>query len=219
MTMTDPDPPRPNFNVYVSATAVKLRRFKIAAGYYALQGNSAVFAWNPEEQLPVEERRIIMPHEFRSSPEVVLVDARVLTALDGSTRTDRLLSLTPRQFEELVAGLLERKQLGYRVLLSPIGPDGGVDIIAERQTEIGPELVVVQCKRYASHKKVDRPTVQQFCTVVDDSKATRGLIVTTSCFTRVALNYIELKKHRVTGVNRAKLEEWMQGVHGGVRRG
>jgi hypothetical protein len=82
--MTDPDPPRPNFNVYVSATAVKLRRFKIAAGYYALQGNSAVFAWNPEEQLPVEERRIIMPHEFRSSPEVVLVDARVLTALNGA---------------------------------------------------------------------------------------------------------------------------------------
>lgn len=29
---------------------------------------------NPEEQLPVEERRIILPQEFRSSPSVVLVD-------------------------------------------------------------------------------------------------------------------------------------------------
>jgi restriction endonuclease Mrr len=50
-------------------------------------------------------------------------------------------------------------------------------------------LVLVQCKRFSPRKKVGEPTVKQLCTVVDDEKATRGLIVTTSTFTSVALKH------------------------------
>jgi hypothetical protein len=161
--------------------------------------------WSPEQELPVEEQRLITPQEFRSSPVVIQVDARLLRALDE--QPERLLSLTARQFEEFVADLLKR--LGYRAALSPKGRDGGIDIVADRTTDVGPELVLVQCKRFAT-KKVDEPTVKQLCTVVDDHKATRGLIVTTSTFTSVALKYIDTKKYRVAGADQSRLREWMR---------
>jgi restriction system protein len=83
-------------------------------------------------------------------------------------------------------------------------------------TPIGPELVIVQCKRYAPDKKVGEPTVKQLCAVVDvdDQKATRGLIVTTSTFTSVALKYIDWKKHKVSGADHVKLQEWMRIIRG-----
>jgi hypothetical protein len=172
----------------------------------------AVFApvddapWSPEHALPVEEQRFITPQEFRSSPAIIRVDARVLRALDD--RPERILSLKWRDFEMFVANLLER--LGYHTRLSPMGRDGGYDIEADRETDIGPERVLVQCKRFTPPMKVGVPIVKQFCTVIDDHRATRGLIATTSTFTSVALKYIEMKKHTVSGADLGKLREWMQ---------
>jgi restriction endonuclease Mrr len=217
MTDSDPPMPMPNLsNVFARAALIsanaELRNvhFKVAAGFYALQGKSAAFAWNPEEQLPIEERRIITPQEFRSFPALIQVDVRLLQLLDQ--QPERILSLDSRQFERLVTTLLEG--LGYRTVLSPVGRDGGVDIVADRMTDIGPELVLVQCKRFAASKKVSQPTVKQLCMDVEDRDATRGLIVTTSTFTSVALKYIEVKKHRVSGADRGKLEQWVRDVLG-----
>jgi restriction system protein len=167
--------------------------------------------WNPEQTLPVEERRIITPQEFRSAPALIQVDARLLHQLDQNP--ERILSLTWRQFESFVASLLQG--LGYHVAVSPMGRDGGIDITADRMTPLGAELVLVQCKRFAPSKKVSEPIVKQLCATVDDRKATRGLIVTTSTFTSVALKYIEWKKHKVTGADRGKLQEWMRVIRGG----
>jgi HJR/Mrr/RecB family endonuclease len=169
-------------------------------------------AWNPEHDLPVEEQRLITPQEFRSSPGVILVDSRLLRVLDQ--RPEQILSLSAREFEEFVASLLER--LGYHAAVTPVGRDGGIDISAHRTTDIGTELVLVQCKRYGPTKKVDEPTVKQLCTVVDDHKATRGLIVTSSTFTSVALRYIEAKRYRVSGADLSKLQEWMRLARAGT---
>lgn len=163
-------------------------------------------AWNPEEQLPVEERRIILPPEFRSSPAVVIVDPRVLQFFD--TQPERMLRLSPWQFQEFVAQVLE--ELGYHAVLGPRGRDGGVDIIADRDTPVGPEVVLVQCKRNAAHKKVGEPVVKQLAMDVTDRGVTRGLIVTTSTFTSVALKYIEQKRHTLSGADYQKLQEWVR---------
>jgi hypothetical protein len=49
--------------------------------------------WEPERDLPEEHRLIITPQEFRSSPNVILVDPRLLRVIDD--RTEQLLSLMP----------------------------------------------------------------------------------------------------------------------------
>ena len=52
-----------------------------------------------------------------------------------------------------------------------------MDIVADRDTPVGPEIVLVRCKRNAPQNKVGEPAVKQLAMEVDDQRATRGLIV------------------------------------------
>lgn len=67
----------------------------------------------------------------------------------ASSNPKMFLELPPRQFEQLVAGLL--RQFGYQVRLTPVSHDGGIDIIATRDAlpSATPDQVIVVCKRYA----------------------------------------------------------------------
>ena len=67
-------------------------------------------------------------------------------------------SINPYDFQELVADLL--RGMGYFVSwVSPVGKDGGVDIIAHPDP-LGtqPPRLKVQVKRH-SESRIDRPTV------------------------------------------------------------
>jgi restriction endonuclease Mrr len=118
--------------------------------------------------------------------------------------------LSPRQFEELVARLLE--QFGYKVRLGPGSKDHGVDVAAYRESELGPELVLVQCKRYDFENKVGEPVVKQLYADVTTTGASRGLLVTTSAFTSDALRYIEQIRYRVIGADFETLRQWFNRV-------
>ena len=113
----------------------------------------------------------------------------------------------PRQFEELVASLLQT--FDYTVRLGPRGRDGGIDVFAERVTDVGLELTLVQCKRYGAQKKVGEPLIKQFYNEVRDREATRGLYATTGLFTACALLYIDAKKYRLSGADGPRLREWI----------
>jgi len=107
--------------------------------------------WNPEQNLVPIERSKFSLEDFRSNPSVVVVDPRVIEFLSKDSK--RLFTLSPRQFEELVAELMHR--LGYSVQLGQLERDGGVDVFAERPSEIGDELVLIQCKHFASIAKLE----------------------------------------------------------------
>jgi len=163
-------------------------------------------------RLPEEERRIITPDEFRRGLVADPIDLRLIQYLDAHPH--EVLKLTPRRFEELVARLLH--QFGYRVRLGPGSKDRGVDVVAERDTDFGPELVLVQCKRYAFENRVGEPFVKQLYADVTKEEATRGLVVTTSAFTSDALKYIEAIRYRVSGADFKMLKEWFTRVRRGM---
>ncbi len=102
----------------------------------------------------------------------------------------RLRSMSPKEFEHVVADLLV--SLGYKDV-KVVGGSGdlAVDITARK----GKDKVVVQCKRYAS-KKVGSPELQMFIgMMLTEYKADKGIFVTTSSFTRDAVRLAE--RHRV----------------------
>lgn len=161
--------------------------------------------WNPEKQLPQEDKLILTPEEFRN-PELRLVtDPRLIAYID--LHPDEIYSLTPRQFEELIAELLSK--MGYKVRLGPGSKDGGVDVFAERDLDFGPELTLVQCKRNSPEHKVGEPIIKQLHADVNDRKASKGLVVTTSFFTSTALKYIESCKYRLAGADFSYLQKWI----------
>ena len=157
-------------------------------------------------KLPPEDRRIITPEEFRASPVLLGSDPHLLQHLDQ--HPEALYTLTPRQFEELMADLLSGR--GYSVELTGQGRDGGVDIYATRSSDEGLTLVIVQCKRNAADNKVGEPVVKQLFADVELRDATRGLIATTSTFTSGALAVIEQLKYRLAGADADLVREWIR---------
>jgi len=165
--------------------------------------------WNPETNLPEAERRVITPEEFRSG-RVVIGDPELIRYLAEHPEALRSV-LTWRQFEELVAELLKKSK--HEVHLSRRGRDGGIDIVAYRAGEFGPELTLVQCKHWED--MVGEPVVKQLYADVDLRRATHGLLVTTSHFTRDALKRIEEVKYRLAGRDLDALQDWMKKTVGG----
>lgn len=96
----------------------------------------------------------------------------------------KMRELSPRKFEELVADMFRNQ--GYDVTLTQRSKDGGMDIIAVQRSDIGTIMTIVECKRYAPDNKVGVDIVRGVYGVVEQQRATRGIIVTTSFFTRDA---------------------------------
>lgn len=94
-------------------------------------------------------------------------------------------SLSPREFEKLIAALLE--DLGWEIELTPQTKDGGKDIIATIPFGPGKLLGIVECKRYSPDHKVGIEIVERFVyTVREKTKASLGMMMTTSFFTQGA---------------------------------
>ena len=53
------------------------------------------------------------------------------------------------------------------------------------------------------------PIIKQLNADLNDRKASRGLLVTTSFFTRPALSYIEQAKYRLSGTDYDGLVAWL----------
>jgi|GEM_PF-6965987 len=103
--------------------------------------------------------------------------------------------LSPREFEELVAELFKRE--GYEVELTKQSRDGGKDIIAQRRTIAGFELLTIECKRYAKGNKVGIDVIQRSNGVRDEMQATKGVIATTSFFTQPAQDSAAAKPNQI----------------------
>jgi len=159
------------------------------------------------DRLPAPQKTILR-EEFLANPHVMLVDSRIVSYLDA--HPEDVFSLSAWQFQELIAEVLAR--FDYDVELGPRGRDGGVDVFARRRSAVGAELVLVQCKRNAPDNKVGQPVVKQLVADVQLQNATRGLVVTTSSFTRPALATISQWHFRLAGVDNAALAEWIRRV-------
>ena len=123
-------------------------------------------------------------------------------------RPDDLLRLTPREFERFIAELLEKD--GYEVELTPETRDGGFDIIAVKRADIVvPQLVLVECKRYSHTKRVGVQPVRQLYGLVSQQNASAGLLVTSSFFTRPALDFQQSVGHRLGLRDYEALKEWL----------
>ena len=121
-----------------------------------------------------------------------------------------LYDLDPRTFEELVAEIFRDK--GFRIEVTPRTRDGGKDIYAARSDSLGPVLYIIECKRYRSSRKVGVEAVRAFYGVAqaEQDPVTRGIIVTTSFFTRDAIDFATPLRYRLSLRDYHALTEWLR---------
>ncbi|CAG9262698.1 putative AAA domain-containing protein [Paraburkholderia caribensis] len=123
---------------------------------------------------------------------------------------DLMYTISPRDFELLVAELLHRQ--GYDIQVTPPSKDGGVDLYAAKSSEIGQFLFLVECKRYARSNPVQVDVVRSLYGNVQAKKATSGVIVTTSTFTRGAKSFQSQLHHQLQLKDYLNLRDWIAKV-------
>jgi hypothetical protein len=118
-----------------------------------------------------------------------------------------LYELDPRRFEELVAELLRAQ--GFEPTLTPRTRDGGRDIHAARSDALGSLLYLVECKRYAPKNKVGVEVVRAIHGVTSAERASKGVIVTTSSFTKDAIAFASPLKYGIGLHDFESLKSWL----------
>ena len=143
--------------------------------------------------LIIPDNRIITP-----SREIVqgitVVNDSLLKEI--KKKPEAMHSLSPRQFEEMVCELLDKQ--GYTVKLTKQTRDGGKDIIVVQNSLLGEFCIYVECKKYDQSNPVGVGLIRQLYGTVIADKATAGLYVTTSYYTRDAKEFTETIKHQMS---------------------
>lgn len=98
-----------------------------------------------------------------------------------------LQSVEPIEFEKIISDLLER--MGFDVTRTKSTGDGGIDVIAINEQPIISGKYVVQCKRYATGNNVGEPVIRELYGVMHAENANKGILITTSEFTRQARSF------------------------------
>jgi restriction system protein len=128
--------------------------------------------------------------------------------LESVTHLD---ALTWREFEELIADLLDKD--GYTVTLGPGTKDGGKDITATKQLEeVGQFMSVWQVKKLTPGNKVELSVIRELADTRTQHKASKGMIVTTTYLTRGALERVQQDQYLLGKVDRDDLMQWIRRV-------
>ena len=152
------------------------------------------------------------------SPEELLeASYQSLRASLAQDRLDRIKVSPPKFFERLVVDLLvgmgyggSRKDAGTAV--GQTG-DGGIDGII-KEDRLGLDVVYIQAKRWSG--SVGSGTVREFAGSLEGHRAQKGVLITTSTFTRDAEEFVERVGKKIILIGGERLAELMIDFNIGV---
>jgi restriction system protein len=130
---------------------------------------------------------------------------------------DRIKNVSPSRFEELVVELLVK--MGYGGTQEAAGRvvgksgDGGIDGIIN-EDRLGLDVIYIQAKRWEAD--VGRPEIQKFVGALAGNKASKGVFITSSGFSKGATDYALQVNHRVVLIDGVLLAELMMDYDLGV---
>lgn len=129
----------------------------------------------------------------------------------ANTLLQSILNASPQFFENLVVDLM--LAMGYggsrkdAEQATQYTQDGGIDGII-KEDKLGLEMIYLQAKRYTD-KTVGRPEIQAFAGALDMHRAKKGVFITTSNFSKEALQFTSLIEKRIVLINGEQLTELM----------
>jgi restriction system protein len=142
--------------------------------------------------------------------EILQASYQVFKSELAEEMIQRLKSISPKRFEQVVVDLLvamgyggSRQQAGQAIGGSG---DGGVDgIISE--DPLGLDSIYIQAKRWEG--TVGRPVIQAFAGSLEGFRARKGVMITTSDFSKEARDYVTRIEKKIVLINGEMLAELM----------
>jgi restriction system protein len=149
--------------------------------------------------------------EERRTP-LELIDAAHKSLRQATTEDllSKLKTCSPAFFESVVVRLL--MAMGYggvagQGTVTGKSGDGGIDGVI-KQDKLGLDVVALQAKRWDG--PVGRPVIQGFVGSMDYIRARKGVILTTSTFTKDAVDFVErIEGKKVVLINGDQLADFM----------
>ncbi len=175
-----------------------------------------LFQGRPQNDASASSAKIAA--ETESTPEEILQAAyQALRAEVANEILQSLKAASPSFFERVVVDLLvamgyggSRKAAGQAIGRSG---DGGIDgIISE--DPLGLDNIYIQAKRWEG--TVGRPTIQAFAGSLEGFRARKGVMITTSDFSKEARDYITRIEKKIVLINGEMLTELMLDNNVGV---
>lgn len=128
----------------------------------------------------------------------------------GKELFEKVKAASPAFFEKLVIELLLK--MGYGGSRKDAGQaigrarDGGIDGII-KEDKLGLDVIYVQAKRWENN--VGRPIVQAFAGSLEGVRAKRGILITTSQFSKDAYDYVNSIEKKIVLIDGEMLAELM----------
>jgi restriction system protein len=149
--------------------------------------------------------------ESTATPEESIAEAnRTLRAKLADELLDKLMQSSPTFFERLVVELLVAMGYGGSLadVLQAVGKSGddGIDGII-KEDRLGLDVVCIQAKRWSG--PVGRPAVQAFAGSMEGNRARKGVLFTTSSFTKEAEEYVSRIERKIVLVDGRRLADLM----------
>lgn len=137
----------------------------------------------------------------------------------ASDLLQKTLDQSPYFFEHLVVDLLVK--MGYggsfanSAQVTKYVHDDGIDGIIY-EDKLGLDKIYIQAKRYKFDNTVGKPQIQQFSGALDEQKATKGVFITTSSYSKEAKQYVEKLNKKIVLIDGQELARYMIEYNVGV---
>lgn len=131
----------------------------------------------------------------------------------------KILEQTPHFFEHLVVDLIVK--MGYggsfanSAQVTPYVHDDGIDGIIY-EDKLGLDKIYIQAKRYKQDNTIGKPQIQQFSGALDEQKASKGVFITTSSYSKEAKHYVEKLNKKIVLIDGQELARYMIEYNVGV---
>jgi restriction system protein len=158
--------------------------------------------------------------ESQTPDDLMRITNRAINASLGQDIIDRIIVGTPAFFERVVVSLL--LSMGYGGTFAEAGRaigkagDDGVDGVIDQDT-LGLDRVYIQAKRYQLDNSIGPGAIRDFFGSLDMHKATKGLFVTTSTFTKSAVETADKLGKRIVLIDGRALAQLMVRFNVGCR--
>ncbi|MBR4315248.1 MAG: restriction endonuclease [Lachnospiraceae bacterium] len=131
----------------------------------------------------------------------------------------KVLEQSPYFFEHLVVDLLVKMGYGGSFAnsahVTQYVHDDGIDGIIY-EDKLGLDKIYIQAKRYKFDNTVGKPQIQQFSGALDEQKATKGVYITTSSYSKEARTYVEKLNKKIVLIDGQELARYMIEYNVGV---
>lgn len=158
--------------------------------------------------------------ELTQTPEEILEDSyQSIRKSLAQELLEKIIRLSPSFFERLVVELLVK--MGYGGSIKDAGRaigksgDEGIDGTI-KEDKLGLDIIYIQAKRWQTGNVVGRPEIHKFVGALAGQGAKKGIFITTSSFTKDALDFVPRNETKIVLIDGFELAQLMIDYNLGV---